>query len=223
VLVAELVPPGGQELGQESQVTRTAHVVTHRVQLERQTPQTQPGEEIGGQRDDLDVEVGVGRTERFHPELVVLAVATGLGPLMAEGRGDIPGLPGDHRVVLDEGPDDRGGAFGPQGQQLPVAVGEFVHLLPDDLAALADTPVEDLGVLEERALDQSVAGPLDEIGEPGDDELPPPGLRPENVVRASRCSRRGASPPALFRGHGLSPSCRAAGGRRRRRRRGAST
>ena len=40
--------------------------------------------------DDLDVHVGVGGADDLDVQLVVLAEAAGLGPLVAEGRGDAP-------------------------------------------------------------------------------------------------------------------------------------
>ena len=119
--------------------------------LQRHLAQAEPGEEVVGQRDDLDVEVGVGRAERLHAQLVVLAVAAVLGVLVAERGRHVPGLPGRHRVVLHVGPGDGGGALGAQRHQLAVAVLEDVHLLADDLAALADAAQEDAGVLEDRA------------------------------------------------------------------------
>ena len=83
---------------------------------------------------------------------MVLAVPAGLGALVAEGRGRVPGLPGQRRVVLDEGPHHGGRALGAQGQDPAAAVLELVHLLAHHVAALADAPAEDADVLEDRGV-----------------------------------------------------------------------
>ena len=145
---AELVGAVGQERAEQRHVAGLADAVAHGVQLERDLAQAEPGEEVVGQRDDLDVEVGVGGPERLHAQLVVLAVAAVLGVLVAERRRHVPGLPGRDGVVLDEGAGDRRRALGPQRHHLAVAVLEDVHLLADDLAPLADAAQEDAGVLE---------------------------------------------------------------------------
>ena len=54
--------------------------------------------------DDLHVEVGVSRCPGLQADLVVLAVATRLGALVAEVGSDVPGLPGGRGTMLHEGP-----------------------------------------------------------------------------------------------------------------------
>ena len=188
---AQLVGPLGQEGAEERHVAGLADAVAHGVQLERDLAQAEPGEEVVGEGDHLDVEVGVGRPERLHPQLVVLAVAAVLGVLVPERRRHVPGLPRRHRVVLHVGPGDGGGALGPQRHQLAVAVLEDVHLLADDLAALADAAQEDAGVLDDRGDGEAVAGALDQLGEAGDRVLPAGRLGPEHVVHALGRAGRG--------------------------------
>ena len=183
--------PLGQEGAEERDVAGLARAVAHGVQLERDVAQAEPGEEVVGEGDHLDVEVGVRRPERLDPQLVVLAVAAVLGVLVAERRRHVPGLPRWHRVVLDVGPGDGSGALGPQRHQLAVAVLEDVHLLADHLAALADAAQEDAGVLEDRGDGEAVAGALDQLGEAGDRVLPAGRLRPEHVVHALGRAGRG--------------------------------
>ena len=104
--------------------------------------------------------------------------------------------------MLDEGPDHRGGALGPQGQGAAAPVLELVHLLAHHVAALADAPAEDPDVLEDRGVGQPVAGPLDLGGEAGQQRLPPGRLGPQDVVGAARGARRrglvGHRPPQSF-------------------------
>ncbi len=190
--------------------------------------QAEAGEEFEGQRNDLDVQVGVRRAEGLHSQLKVLAVAAVLGILVAERGRDVPRLPGRDGVVLHVGAHDRCRALGPQRHDLPVAVGEGVHLLADDVAPLPDAPVEDAHVLEDRGDGQPVAGPFDRARRIG-----PPGL-PSGSTRATGCracpwacgpaARRvpGASEPAAhLLPPTIRPSCRGADDRRRRPRRGA--
>ncbi len=141
------------------------------------------------------------------PELVVLAVAAVLGVLVAERGRHVPGLPRRHGVVLHVGPGDGGGPLGAQRHHLAVAVLEDVHLLADDLAALADATQEHAGVLEDGRDGQPVAGTLDQRGEAGDRPLPAGRLGPQHVVHALRgtggTGRRpgpGADEPALIEG-----------------------
>ena len=168
-------------------VPRPAHPVAHGVQPQRHLAQAQPREEVVCQRDHLDVEVGVGRAERLHAQLVVLAVATVLRVLVPERGRHVPRLPRRHGVVLHVGAGDGGGSLGAQRHQLAVAVLEDVHLLAHDLARLADAAQEHAGVLEDRRDRQPVAGALDQRREAGDRSLPPGRLGPEDVVHALRC------------------------------------
>ena len=232
---AQLVGPLGQERAQQRDVAGPAHAVAHGVQLQGHLAQAEPGEEVVGQRDDLDVEIGVGRAERLHAQLVVLAVAPVLGVLVPERGRHVPGLPRRHRVVLHVGPGDGRGALGAQRHQLPVAILEDVHLLAHDLAALADAAQEHAGVLEDRRDRQPVAGALDQRGEAGDRCLPADRLGPQHVVhalggRAAGLGRRRRGPigrddPGLIEGSswvGVRLSCQEADDTRRTPRRGAS-
>ncbi len=85
------------------------------------------------QGDDLDVNVGIICADGLGPQLVMLAITAGLGPLVAKVRPDVPGLPRCGRVVLEEGAHHRRCALRPQGE-VPVAlVLEVVHLLAHDV------------------------------------------------------------------------------------------
>ena len=73
--------------------------------------------------------------------------------------------------MLDEGPGDRCGAFGAQGQVPFALVEEVVHLLAHHVGALTHAG-EHPDLLEHRALDQPVPGPAHVLGEQGDQGLP---------------------------------------------------
>ena len=188
--VAELVLVFGQVLTERLDVPGATRPVSHRIDLERDLVESERGDEREGQGDDFDIQVGVGGPDRLQAELEMLAVTPLLGVLVAEGRGPVPRLPGGHRVVLHKGTHDGCRPLRAQSQDLTVAVDEGVHLLADDLAALADPPVKDADVLEDRRDSQAVAGPLDQPGETVDQALPPIRLRPQHVVHALGCPGR---------------------------------
>ncbi len=215
VLGAERVSTFVEVLPQQFEVGRAAGLVAHRVEPERRGREAEGGEEAGGERDHLDVEIGVGRTEGLDSYLVVLSVAPPLGALVAERGRCIPRLPRERRPMLDERTDHGRGALGAQCEGAALSVLELVHLLADHLAALADPAAEHLDVLEGRRDGQPVTGTFHLGREEGEQRLPPRRLRPEDIVRASRGARR-----RRFVGHlRLSPSSPGGCGRRRRRRR----
>ncbi len=164
----------------------TPHGVDRQVHLAK----PQPPVEIGGQRDNLDVHVGIVGAEHLHPELVVLLVAARLGALVAECGRDVPRLPRHGRTVLDEGPDHRGRALGTQGDGAPAPIFELVHLFSHDVALVPDAPTEELGVLEHGVEHEAEARPLRPSGELGHEPLPARRLGPQHVVGARRGAQR---------------------------------
>ena len=143
-----------QALDELGPIVGRAHRVDHQVDL----AQADPGVEVPQQRDDLEIEVGVGRSDGLGAELVMLAVPRRLRGLVAKARGGVPDLPRRRRPVLDVRPHDGCGALGAQRQVAIALVEEVVHLLADDVRAFAH-PAEDTDLLEHRALQQPVARP----------------------------------------------------------------
>jgi hypothetical protein len=179
--VDPLGEPGLQAAGVDDPVGGRPHGVEGQAPL----PQAQLVQVVGTEGDDLHVDVRVGHPEDLHVDLVVLAEAPGLGPLVAEGRGQAPDLPGRRGSVLDEGPGHRRRGLGPQGQVAVTLVPEVVHLLADDVGA-GSQPLEDLEVLEQGAVDQSVAEAGGDVGEGGDEGQPARRLRGQDVLGADR-------------------------------------
>ncbi len=177
--------PRAQRVGERDPVRRAAH------RVERQAPAAQPeGVQIGGaERDHLDVDVGVGGPDDLDVDLMVLADAPGLGPLVAERGGDAPHLPRRRRPVLDVGPGDRGGGLGPQRQVAVALVAEVVHLLADDVGAGAE-PLEHPDVLEQGPVHEPVAEALGQPGERRDQRLPPGRRRGQHVLGADGGAER---------------------------------
>ena len=98
--------------------------------------------------------------DRLHPELRVLPVATRLRPLVAEDRQHVEQLHRLRRVrhpMLDVGPADRRRPLGPQRQPLAAPVLEDVHLLLDDVGAVAHPAHEQIRLLERGRLEGAVS------------------------------------------------------------------
>jgi hypothetical protein len=113
------------------------------------------------EQDLLGVHIGADEAERFDVQLVELAIAALLRPLVAEHRTHRPQAqrPVVQRVVLDHRAHDAGGRLGPQGQ--PVAVHrvlEGIHLLLDDVGDLAQAAHEQRRGLDDRG--QQVLVPI---------------------------------------------------------------
>ncbi len=185
VLIAQPVGPGREEDLELGAVGRTASSVAERVEPKAHLPQPDLGVEAGEKGDHLDVEERVLSPECLHVQLVVLAVAAGLGPLVAEGRRHRPDLPGHRRAVLHECPHDARGHLRPQRQvtRRVALVEEVVHLLAHDVGRLPD-PLEDPDVLEHRVDDQAVPARLHPLRKPGDQRLVGARVRGEDVERA---------------------------------------
>src|SRR5262249_61841051 len=130
------------------------------------TPQPVP------ELDDLDIDVRVVQPECLHAQLPVLAVPAALRPLVAEQRREVPDLPRPVLLVLDVGTHDRSRPLGPERESAVPPVGELVHLLREDVRALAQ-PVEHLDVLEHWGDDELVTEPARTLDEDPNDVDPP--------------------------------------------------
>jgi hypothetical protein len=195
VLVAQLLPALVQKGPQSVEISGAARRVAEGVQKQLDALEAQAGDEGGRQGHDLDVEAGVVGAEGLDPQLVVLAVAPGLGPLVAEVGRRVPGLPRKRGSVLHPRPHDRRRPLGAQGELVPALVGEVVHLLAHDVGALAH-PGEHGHVLEHGADHQAVAGPPDRAREAADQRLPPRRLGRQHVMGAGRGTELGHGPEA---------------------------
>ncbi len=117
----------------------------------------------------------------------MLAVASGLGPLVAKHRSVVPELHGlrllEH-AVLDVGPADGRGAFGAQRELAPAAIGKRVHLLAHDVGGVADPPGKQRGLLELGRDDLAKAIRGEDVGHDGQDVGSPLGAGRQQVVGA---------------------------------------
>ena len=109
-----------------------------------------------------------------------LAEPAGLGPGVAEHGGhdgvEADGLGPGVEAVLEVGPADRGSGLGAEGEGVAARlVGDEVHLLLDDVGDLADTPDEEVVILEDGGVDLAVGVALAD-GDHGVADAAPAGL-----------------------------------------------
>ena len=119
----------------------------------RPTDQAELAPQRAHHQDHLGVDVRAGKAERLDVELVELAVAALLRPLVAEHRPHRPQAQRAvvERVVLDHRAHDAGGGLGAQRELVAVhRVGEGVHLLLDDVGHLAQAAHEQRRRLDDR-------------------------------------------------------------------------
>ena len=103
-------------------------------------------------QDHFDIDIRPGKAQRLDIQLVELAIAALLRPLVAKHRAHGPDAQRAvvQRVVLDHGPYDAGSSFGAQGQLVAVhRIGEGVHLFLDDVGDLAQAAHKERGRLDD--------------------------------------------------------------------------
>ena len=147
-------------------------------------------------RDHLDVGARLGRAQHLEVDLVELALAALLRPLVAEHRAGGEELERQllrQLAVGDEGAADAGGVFRPQRERFAAAIGEGVHLLGDDVGGLADAAREQLGELEDRRRHLAIAVEARHVARRVDDVREAPVLVGQEDracrARAAACSR----------------------------------
>ena len=157
-----------QEVLQRGPVHRPAVPVAQAVQQQGELGQAEGAVGVVGGGDRLHVDRRVLGADRLEVELVELPVAARLRALVAE-RGaageDLDRQRALVQVVLEHGAEHAGGELGAQRDLTPAAVTEGVHLLAHDVARLAHTADEEIGVLEHRGLDRCIAGAAGGVGE----------------------------------------------------------
>ena len=143
-------------------VRRPALGVADRVEQQQDVIEAGLAVETRAELDELRVDRRTRVADGLHVPLPELAVATGLGAVVAEHRpdqGDLHRLrPGVH-PVLDVAADDARGRLGPEGPDLTLLAtwDEAEELLLDDVRHLADAPLEHRRLLEQRRLHLAVA------------------------------------------------------------------
>ena len=119
---------------------------------------TQALPEASAEQDNFCIHVWRGYTERLQPNLVELALASLLRPLVAEHRAAIPKPPdGIEQTVLHRRTHASRRAFWPQRQALAIAVVKAVHLLFDNIGNFADGALEQFGLLYDGHADLGIA------------------------------------------------------------------
>ena len=177
--------PAGLRIGHERlAVRRAARRVADAVQVQLNPAQAPGLQQVVKQSHHLGIHGRARRADRLHVNLVELAEAAGLGPLVAEHGPDEVEL---HQAalgtqaVLDVGPHEGGGGLRPERQAFAPPILEGVHLLFDDVGALPDPADEEFGALEGRGADLGIAVAVQHVA--GDDlqRLPLPRLFGEDI------------------------------------------
>ena len=120
--------------------------------------------------------------------LMELPVAAGLRALVPKHRAHRvePDRLGLHlESVLDIGAQHARRGLGTKRERIPAPVLERVHLLLDDIRLVADSPRKQLGALEQRHADLSIAVCLEDPACRRLDALPARGLRRQDVTDAT--------------------------------------
>ena len=188
-ILGQLVDMARIVVDQHLAVAGAALRIAERIDLEHAAIEDgQPIEDVGGDRDDLDVGPRLRRTQHLEVDLVELALAALLRPLVAEHgtRGEqLQRQLLQQLAVGDEGPADARRVLRPQGQRFVAPVGEGVHLLGDDVGRLADAAREELGELEDGRRHLAVAIETRHVARRVDDVREAPVLVGKKVVRAT--------------------------------------
>ena len=159
-VLAQPIAEGLEETAQGLAIGRAGLLVADRVQQHHQLGVAQLTEEPDQHRQQLGVPPGPRVADQLGADLVELAVASLLRPLVAKVGADIEQALRQRPVVqslLDEGAHHRRGGLGAQGQAAALLVVEGVHLLADDVGGLSHPAHEELRVLEQRRPDLAVA------------------------------------------------------------------
>ncbi len=164
--------------------------LTQAVELELDVPaldQPELAPERTQHQDQFGVHVRPGVPERLDVELVELARAPLLRPLVAEHRAQLPDAQWAvvERVVFVDGAHDAGGGLGPQCQAIAVhRVFPGEHLLFDDVGDLAQAAHEQRRRFDDRRAQVAIAPAREQVAGLALDPFPACRLVGQHVVHA---------------------------------------
>ena len=199
------VQPGVEPL----EVGRPAVAIADRVQLQPVVRHAEPPKQFVVELDQLGVDGGVVRADRFDGRLVVLAEAAFLRRRVAvhrRNREQLLRLRLAVEAVLEVGADDRRRCLRAERQRTAPAVLERVHLLLNDIRTRAGRAREELGLLEDRRLDAPVAVERAEALDLVRDPLPEGLFGRQDVMRPPRRLELGAHVARSSARNGLAAS-----------------
>ena len=186
-------------LAQRLDVARPVRGVADVVQHERHAAEAEPLHALHRQLQHLEVDRRVRVADGLDAELVELAEAPGLRPVVPEHGAEVV-EPHRQRLVvqavLQVGAADGGGPLRSERDLLPAPVLEAVHLLLDDVRLLADGAGEEGRILEDGRIDARVTERPGGLGNRAVHERPVALLLRQDVGRSSgglvhRTSRAG--------------------------------
>ncbi len=127
--------------------------IAERVELQdRALEDAELAQDLSADLDYFHVRLRLRHADELHVDLVELAEAALLWPLVAEHRSAREELQRQalSETVGDDRAHDAGGVFGPERDLVAAAVAEAVHFLDHDVRGLADRTREHLRELEDR-------------------------------------------------------------------------
>jgi hypothetical protein len=142
--------------------------------------------------DAFELLLGFANAKHLDAKLIVLADAALLWTLVAKIRANIEELDSRafvvHQAVLDDGAHDAGGLLWTQGEPVAVVLArrDIERFLLDDVRALADPAVKEVGIFDERR--SNLGKVKDARGVPGDllERVPLRRFGRQDVVEAFR-------------------------------------
>ena len=158
-----------------------------RIDFELDAHQAEVVPQALAHHDDFSVGVRAREAQRFHADLMELAIAAALRTLVTEHRADVPQALRTvvQHVVLDRRAHHRRRVFGAHGQIFTVQrVGEAVHLFLDDVGHFADTALEQLRMLDDRRTNILVSVRTQHRLDGRFEKFPQPGFLRKDVVHA---------------------------------------
>ena len=173
-LISPLLQPGHQLLA----VGRPVFSGAEGIELQGQAAHPEIRQEIPGHRNRFHVEADTCKAQQLHADLMELALATGLGPLVTKHRPGVPEPLGPlaQQAVLDRGSHHRSRALGPEGATAIAPIDEGVHLLTHHIGGFANAAGEELGGLQQGRANFGNGGAAEVLAGGGLNLLPEGGL-----------------------------------------------
>ncbi len=160
---------------------------TQRIKLELDAHQAEVVPQTLAHHDDFSVGVRTDKAQRFHTDLMELAITAALRTLMTEHRADVPQALRTvvQHVVLDRRAHHCRRVFRAHCQIFTVqCVGKAVHFFLDDVGHLTDTALEQLRMLDDRRTNILVSVRAQHRLDGRFKKLPQPGFLRKDVIHA---------------------------------------
>src|SRR5216684_351352 len=160
---------------------------SQRIDQELGAGQSETPQQARGKQNDFGVDIRSSESECLRVDLMELAVAPRLRPFAPEHRTHAPDAeaPLAQHSVRNDGTDDAGRRFGPQGDVVLALIDEAEHLLLDDVGKVADRTLEQLRLLDHGNAELFVTVTREDFSRDAFQVLPGRDLRGQHIVYAA--------------------------------------